>query len=142
MQAGDEDLLSDFLFGWIEGRYLHDLSLSLPFFCWGGLGITLPDVYQACERFKAENVQFQKSPNQGGMKGLAFIKDPDGYWIEIIHQGEPRKEKPEVDCLGVHIKGGSYSGGGGGGGAAPVVAPGSSPLTGPVKIYYWPSKSR
>ncbi len=116
------------------------LIFLASFFLGGGLGITLPDVYQACERFKAENVQFQKSPNQGGMKGLAFIKDPDGYWIEIIHQGEPRKEKPEVDCMGVHIKGGSYSGGGGGGGAT-VAAPSSTPLTGPVKIYYWPSKS-
>lgn len=23
----------------------------------------------------------------GGMKGLAFVKDPDGYWIEILPQG-------------------------------------------------------
>jgi lactoylglutathione lyase len=25
-----------------------------------------------------------KKPNDGKMKGLAFIKDPDGYWIEIL----------------------------------------------------------
>ena len=23
--------------------------------------------------------------NAGSMKGLAFIKDPDGYWIEILN---------------------------------------------------------
>ena len=26
----------------------------------------------------------QKKPDDGNMKGLAFIKDPDGYWIEIL----------------------------------------------------------
>jgi lactoylglutathione lyase len=25
-----------------------------------------------------------KRPDDGKMKGLAFIKDPDGYWIEIL----------------------------------------------------------
>jgi lactoylglutathione lyase len=26
-----------------------------------------------------------KRPNDGRMKGLAFVKDPDGYWIEILN---------------------------------------------------------
>ena len=30
-------------------------------------------------------VEFVKRPNDGSMKGLAFIKDPDGYWIEILN---------------------------------------------------------
>ena len=38
----------------------------------------VPSVYDACDRFKDLGVTFQKSPNSGGMKGLAFIKDPDG----------------------------------------------------------------
>jgi len=25
-----------------------------------------------------------KRPDEGSMKGLAFIRDPDGYWIEIL----------------------------------------------------------
>jgi len=29
-------------------------------------------------------VEFVKKPDDGKMKGLAFIKDPDGYWIEIF----------------------------------------------------------
>ena len=29
-------------------------------------------------------VEFIKRPDDGMMKGLAFIKDPDGYWIEIL----------------------------------------------------------
>lgn len=30
-------------------------------------------------------VQFVKKPEDGKMKGIAFIKDPDGYWIEILN---------------------------------------------------------
>ena len=33
---------------------------------------------------KKKGVEFQKKPDDGNMKGLAFIKDPDGYWIEIL----------------------------------------------------------
>jgi lactoylglutathione lyase len=41
----------------------------------------------ACERFEALGVKFVKKPNDGKMKGLAFITDPDGYWIEILNSG-------------------------------------------------------
>ena len=35
-------------------------------------------------------VAFVKRPEQGKMKDVAFIKDPDGYWIEIV---EPARLK-------------------------------------------------
>ena len=50
----------------------------------GHIGITVPDVYAACKQFEQYGIEFVKKPDDGSMKGLAFIKDPDGYWIEIL----------------------------------------------------------
>ena len=41
-------------------------------------------MYVAAERFEKLGVKFVKKPDDGKMKGLAFIEDPDGYWIEIL----------------------------------------------------------
>ena len=72
----------------------------------GHLGIAVPDVYAACEWFAANDTVFTKTPNGGGMKGLAFIKDPDNYLIEVLPQG-PMVTK-EVDHAGNRVDGGGY----------------------------------
>ena len=50
----------------------------------GHIAFKVPDVAKACERFEQLGVTFQKKPSDGSMKSIAFIKDPDGYWIEIV----------------------------------------------------------
>lgn len=50
----------------------------------GHIGFHVPDLEAACQRFEELDVPFQKRPNDGSMKGIAFIRDPDGYWIEIF----------------------------------------------------------
>lgn len=50
----------------------------------GHLCVSVPDLEAACGRFEALGVPFQKRLSDGRMKNIAFIKDPDGYWIEII----------------------------------------------------------
>lgn len=50
----------------------------------GHIGFHVPDLESACQRFEGLGVPFQKKPDDGAMKGIAFIKDPDDYWIEIF----------------------------------------------------------
>lgn len=50
----------------------------------GHLCVSVPDIRAACARFEELGVEFQKRLSDGNMKDIAFIKDPDGYWVEII----------------------------------------------------------
>ncbi|KLO15380.1 lactoylglutathione lyase [Schizopora paradoxa] len=50
----------------------------------GHIAIVVDDVQKACDRFDELGVTFQKRLTDGRMKNIAFILDPDGYWVEIV----------------------------------------------------------
>lgn len=50
----------------------------------GHIGVSVSDVDAFCDDLERAGVEFVKRPQDGAMKGLAFVKDPDGYWIEIL----------------------------------------------------------
>ena len=50
----------------------------------GHICFSVPSLSEAVAWFDANGVEFKKRPEEGTMKDIAFIKDPDGYWIEII----------------------------------------------------------
>ncbi|WP_114418910.1 lactoylglutathione lyase [Marinospirillum perlucidum] len=50
----------------------------------GHIGFAVPDLDAACQRFDELGVSYVKRPEDGKMKDIAFIRDPDGYWIEIF----------------------------------------------------------
>jgi lactoylglutathione lyase len=56
----------------------------------GHICFSVPDLDSAIAWFDANHVAFVKRADQGKMKDVAFIKDPDGYWIEIV---EPARLK-------------------------------------------------
>ena len=56
----------------------------------GHLCFSVPDLDAAVAWFDRHQVPYVKRPDQGKMKDVAFIKDPDGYWIEIV---EPARLK-------------------------------------------------
>lgn len=53
----------------------------------GHIAFAVPDLDAAVRWFDENGVSFQKRPEDGRMNHIAFIKDPDGYWIEILSPG-------------------------------------------------------
>ncbi|KAF8843057.1 glyoxalase I [Paxillus ammoniavirescens] len=50
----------------------------------GHIAITVDNIQEACARLEKLGVPFKKRLTDGKMKNIAFILDPDGYWIEIV----------------------------------------------------------
>lgn len=50
--------------------------------------LSVDDVYEASDKLEKAGFSFKKKPDEGRMKGLAFVYDPDGYWVEIVKRGD------------------------------------------------------
>jgi len=56
----------------------------------GHICFSVSDLPAAIAWLDEQKVPYVKRPEQGKMRDVAFVKDPDGYWIEII---EPARLK-------------------------------------------------
>ncbi len=54
----------------------------------GHICVSVTDLKATVERLDAHGVKFVKRPEAGSMKDIAFIEDPDGYWIEVVEPGK------------------------------------------------------
>lgn len=61
----------------------------------GHLAVAVEDVYASSATLEAAGIAFKKKPDEGRMKGLAFVYDPDGYWVEVVKRGPGPEGTPE-----------------------------------------------
>lgn len=57
--------------------------------------MAVDDIAAACQGFEKKNVNWKKRLTDGRMKNIAFVLDPDDYWIEIV-QNEKLKNKSAI----------------------------------------------
>ncbi|KAF9970052.1 hypothetical protein BGZ73_007345 [Actinomortierella ambigua] len=55
----------------------------------GHIAVVVDNIEEACKRLESfgDRVHWIKRQQDGKMKNIAFIADPDGYWIEILNKG-------------------------------------------------------
>lgn len=52
----------------------------------GHFCISVDNIQAACKRISDAGYKFQKRLEDGRMHEIAFVLDPDNYWIEIVGQ--------------------------------------------------------
>ncbi|KAI4109764.1 MAG: hypothetical protein LQ339_001548 [Xanthoria mediterranea] len=65
-----------------EGFHYHNGNSEPQGF--GHLAISVDDLDAACQRLEEKGVSWKKRLTDGRMKNVAFVLDPDGYWIEVV----------------------------------------------------------
>ena len=72
----------------IELTYNHDVDSYDLGKGYGHIALGVPDVAAACEKIKAAGgvVTREAGPVKGGTTVIAFVRDPDGYQIELIER--------------------------------------------------------
>ena len=75
----NSETLIELTYNWGKSEYQHGDAF-------GHLCFKVDDVYKACERIEAMGsvVTRKPGPVKGGTTVIAFIKDPNGYQIELV----------------------------------------------------------
>jgi lactoylglutathione lyase len=57
----------------------------------GHICVSVDDLDKACEFMEEKKVNWKKRLTDGRMRGVAFVLDPDGYWVEVIQNESLKK---------------------------------------------------
>ena len=57
-----------------------------PYRGFGHVAISVDNIQAACKRIEDAGYTFKKKLTDGSMRSIAFVLDPDEYWVEIIVQ--------------------------------------------------------
>ena len=57
-----------------------------PYKGFGHTCISVDNIQAACQRIEDAGYKFQKKLTDGRMRSIAFVLDPDGYWVEVVGQ--------------------------------------------------------
>ncbi|KAF3484437.1 uncharacterized protein GIQ15_03761 [Arthroderma uncinatum] len=75
-----------------DGPVYHDGNSHPQGF--GHICVTVDDVEAACGRFESLGVRWKKRLTDGRMHNIAFLLDPDGYWVEVAQNEALRTDEP------------------------------------------------
>ncbi|MFT5674552.1 MAG: lactoylglutathione lyase [Paraglaciecola sp.] len=70
----------------LELTYNWETESYEPGTAYGHIAIGVDDIYAVCEKIESQggDVYRKPGPVQGGETVIAFVRDPDGYAIELI----------------------------------------------------------
>lgn len=57
--------------------------------------MSVDDLDAACQRFEDLKCSWKKRLTDGRMRNVAFLLDPDGYWVEVV-QNDKYSDKYSV----------------------------------------------
>ena len=72
-----------------EGKVYHNGNDQPQGF--GHICVSVDDLDKACAFMEEKKVNWKKRLTDGRMKNVAFVLDPDDYWIEVIQNEKLKK---------------------------------------------------
>jgi lactoylglutathione lyase len=83
-----------------DPNYKINTGNAEPHRGFGHTCISVDNIQAACKRLEDAGYKFQKKLTDGRMRHIAFVLDPDGYWVEVIGQ-KPLEETESVTTTDV-----------------------------------------
>lgn len=67
-----------------------------PYRGYGHIAFTTHDIEGECKRLESIGVEFKKKLTDGRQRNIAFVLDPDGYWIELVEYSTSGPSKEDL----------------------------------------------